>query len=166
LEPDGFRHSSVKAGKSVLFSEVRQLARPGRCLIVYHHHTRRKGGHHSEIEHCADRLRRIGFTTVDALRAKPYSPRVFFLLDAPADVRQRAAQIEANWQSWITWHPDKAMADRGGLIPTSGPQPARTASDAPPTPASTPADRHTPLSSVPNKSGRRRSAGTTQVGYV
>src|ERR1700693_3777054 len=36
LEPSGFRHGVPKAGKSVLFSELQELARPGRCLIVYH----------------------------------------------------------------------------------------------------------------------------------
>ncbi len=106
LEPAGYRHGSSKAGKSILLSELRELATPGRCLIVYHHQTRRKGGHHGEIEHWADRLRERGFATVDALRTRPYSARVFFLLDAPADVRQRAEQIASNWQGWITWHRD------------------------------------------------------------
>jgi hypothetical protein len=89
-----------------LLSELRELATPGRCLIVYHHHTRRKGGHHGEIEHWTDRLRDSGFATVDALRARPYSPRVFFLLNATADIRQRAKELEAHWQGRITWHPN------------------------------------------------------------
>jgi hypothetical protein len=107
LQPDGYSHGSTKSGKSVLLSEPRELVRPGRCLIVYHHHTRRKGGHHSEIEHWSGRLRECGFQTVDALRAKPYSPRVFFLLNAPAEIRQRAEQIAVHWKGLITWHPDK-----------------------------------------------------------
>ena len=48
LEPAGYSHGSAKAGKSVLLSELHELARPGRCLIVYHHHSRRKGGHQCE----------------------------------------------------------------------------------------------------------------------
>jgi hypothetical protein len=106
LEPDGFSHGSARAGKSVLLSELRELATPGRSLIVYHHQTRRKSGHHSEIEHWADRLRSNGFATVDALRAKPFSPRVYFLLNPPSDIRQRAERLEDHWQGWITWHPD------------------------------------------------------------
>jgi len=106
LEPDGYSYGSAKAGKSILLSELQELARPGRCLIVYHHQTRRKGGHNGEIEYWADRLRECGFTTVDALRAKPYSPRVYFLLNAPSDIRQRAGRLEDHWQGWITWHPD------------------------------------------------------------
>jgi hypothetical protein len=66
LEPEGYGHDSATAGKSVLLSELRALARPGRCLIVYHHHTHRKGGHHAEIEYWADRLRECGFATVCA----------------------------------------------------------------------------------------------------
>jgi hypothetical protein len=108
LEPAGYSHGSSTAGKSILISELREMVRPGRCLIVYHPHTRRKGGHHSEIEHWADRLRGSGFATVDALRAKPYLPRVYLLLDVPGDVRERAEQIELRWAGRITWHPDRA----------------------------------------------------------
>lgn len=103
LEPDGFTTITLKAGKSISFDEMRELAF-GRCIIAYHHQTRRKGGHLAEIEHLAARLRRSGFKTVDALRAKPYSPRVFFLLDAPAEIRVRAERIAAHWTGLITWH--------------------------------------------------------------
>jgi hypothetical protein len=106
LEPAGFTHGSAKAGKSVTLDELRKLQRPGRCLIVYHHQTRRAGGHHLEMDYGAARLRAAGFTRVDALRAKPYSPRLFFLLDAPRAVRRRAAEIERRWCGLITWHPD------------------------------------------------------------
>lgn len=106
LEPAGFSHSTAKAGKSITLAELRDLTRPGRCLIVYHHQTRRPGGHHAEIEHWADRLRQSGFATVDALRAKPFSPRVFFLLDAPDDVRHRAEKVAERWRGLISWHSD------------------------------------------------------------
>jgi len=74
LEPAGHPLGSAKAGKSILLTELRALATPGRCLIVYHHQTRWKGGHHAEIEYWADRLRECSFARVDALRAKPFSP--------------------------------------------------------------------------------------------
>ena len=41
LEPAGFRPTAAKSGKSIMISEVRELERSRRCLIVYHHHTRR-----------------------------------------------------------------------------------------------------------------------------
>jgi hypothetical protein len=110
LEPLGFRSTAHKSGKSIMISELHQLARPGRCLIVYHHHTRRAGGHHAEMQHWADRLRASEFATVDALRASPFSPRVYFLLNAPALIRQRAEQIAMDWQDCITWHP--SLRDR------------------------------------------------------
>jgi hypothetical protein len=106
LEPAGFRRTTAGAGKSIMMSEVRQFARPGRCLIVYHHQSRRKGGHHAEMQHWADRLRRAGFAKVDALRAKPFSPRLYYLLDAPPLIRQRAERILVDWAGCITWHPD------------------------------------------------------------
>jgi len=83
LESAGFSHGSGKAGKSVTLDELLALRRPGRCLIVYHHHTRRAGAHHAEIDHWAGRLKKAGFTRVVALRAKLWSPKVFFMLDAP-----------------------------------------------------------------------------------
>jgi hypothetical protein len=105
----------AKAGKSVLLTELHELARPGRCLIVYHHQSRRKGGHQCEIIYCAERLRASGFATVDALRAKPYSPRVYFLLNAPLDVQRRAKQIAVDWQEWFTWHADAVLGDGEAL---------------------------------------------------
>ena len=111
VEPTGYSHGSAKAGKSVLLTELHELATPGRCLIVYHHQSRRKGGHHCEIVYWAERLRAAGFATVDALRAKPYSPRVYFLLNAPFDVQRRAEQIAVDWQGWITWHADAVLRE-------------------------------------------------------
>jgi hypothetical protein len=40
-------------------------------------------------------------------------PTTLFLLDAPADIRQRAEQAATDWQGWITWHPDGAMVRAG-----------------------------------------------------
>ncbi len=90
---------------------LHELATPGRCLIVYHHQSRRKGGHLCEIVYWAERLRVAGFATVDALRARPYSPRVYFLLNAPFDVQRRAKQLAVDWQGWITWHADAVLRE-------------------------------------------------------
>jgi hypothetical protein len=166
LEPDGYSHGSSKSGKSVLLSELRELSRPGRCLIVYHHHTRQKGGHHSEIEHWVDRLRESGFQTVDALRAKSYSPRVFFLLDAPADIRQRTEQIAVRRKGLITWHPDKYMK---GDLPVNADferQPVPISSVDVVEQSSMTEDGPGLLAASPRPSGGRRSKGITQIGYI
>jgi hypothetical protein len=111
LEPDSFTHGSAKAGKSVTLAELRSLSKPERCLIVYHHQTRRSGGHHAEIGYWADRLRNCGIATrVDALRAKPYSPRAFFLLDASDDLRRRARMVAEQWKGLIDWYSDPVEA--------------------------------------------------------
>ena len=119
LEPAAFRPTAAKSGKSIMLCELRELTSPGRCLIVYHHQSRRKGGHHAEMKHRADRLRASGFATVDALRARPFSPRVYFLLDAPALIRQRAKQIAVDWQDCITWHPggNVEVASEAKIVP-------------------------------------------------
>ncbi len=163
LEPDGYSHGSAKAGKSIALAELRALARPGRCQIVYHHHTRRKGGHHGEIEHWAGRLREAGFLRVDALRAKPYSPRVFFLLDAPADVRAGAKQVAADWQGLITWHPGGVMGRQDAVA--GGPSAPALLERMEETPAKPPETRELRASGA-KRSGRSKGATTTQVGYV
>jgi hypothetical protein len=110
LEPAGHRPGSAASGESVMVSELLELAKPGRCIIVYRYQTRRKGGHEAEIKDWADRLRESGFATVDAVRARPYSPRAFFLLNAPHDFRVRAERLEEAWGGKITW------ADHGRVL--------------------------------------------------
>jgi hypothetical protein len=111
LEPACYNPGSARADKCVVLTELHELATPGRCLIVYHHQSRRKGGHLCEIVYWAERLRVAGFATVDALRARPYSPRVNFLLNAPFDVQRRAKQLAVDWQGWITWHADAVLRE-------------------------------------------------------
>ena len=53
------------------------------------------------MQHWADRLGASGLVTVDALRARSFSPRVYFLLDAPAVIRQRAERIALHWPRLI-----------------------------------------------------------------
>jgi hypothetical protein len=77
--------------------------------LVYHHHTRRKGGHIAELLYWTERLRSLGFDRVDALRAAPYSPRAFFLLNADDQTRDRAAALANRWDGLISWHPDSVL---------------------------------------------------------
>jgi hypothetical protein len=42
--------------------------------------------------------------TVGALRAKPYSPQAYFLLNAQTEVHQRAERFEDHWQAGSTLH--------------------------------------------------------------
>jgi hypothetical protein len=115
LQPERFRPASGKAIKSASFADLNRFRRPDRTLIVYHHHTRRVGGHATEIGYNADRLRAHGFRRVDALRARPYSPRAFFLLDAPDEVRRRASAFARKWgDDRVTWHQDPAEGSTGG----------------------------------------------------
>jgi hypothetical protein len=111
LEPDGYKPDTAKAGKSVTLTELSALQAPGRCIIVYHHQSRRAGGHSEEILHYTKRLRGVGFKRVDALRAKPYSPRAFFVLDASRDIRERAETLATRWKGLIEWMPEGKKAD-------------------------------------------------------
>lgn len=165
LEPAGFRLASAKAEKSITVAELRDLSRPGRCLIVYHHQTRRPGGHHAEIGHWAGRVRNCGLAaTVDALRAKPSSPRVFFVLDAPDGVRHRAMQLAERWQGLISWHPDYGAGSAAGEDMSEG---HRETDWVKSLEMEHDGDRR--HGSLPRGGGirkQRMSRGTTQVGYV
>ena len=110
LEPDRFRPKSKASIKSVSLDDLDRLNKRERILIVYHHHTRRKGGHFAEIEYQADRLRKRGYEYVDVIRAKPYSPRAFFILNGNDDIRSRAVALVSNWGEHMSWHPNVPRA--------------------------------------------------------
>jgi hypothetical protein len=106
LETSRFSPGARSAGKSVSLAELSALRQSGRTLVAYHHHTRRAGGHIAELEYWAARLRACGFDRVDAIRASPYSPRAFFLLDADDTIRGRAAAFAQQWAGLIGWYAD------------------------------------------------------------
>jgi hypothetical protein len=108
LETAGFSPGAAVAGKSISVAELLALAAGDRVVIAYHHQTRMKGGHLGEIGYWQQRLRASGFHTADAIRATPYSPRAFFLLDAPEEMRAKAARLAAAWGGRLSWHPDTA----------------------------------------------------------
>lgn len=105
LETSRYSPAAKKAGKCVSLNELRQLSEGDRTLIVYHHQTRRPGGHMAEIFHWRERLRGVGFRTVDAIRARPYSPRAFFILNAGDELRSRAERLAIRWDGLLSWHP-------------------------------------------------------------
>jgi len=103
LETQGFSLGTKAAAKSVSIAELVGLKQSGRTLVVYHHHTRRKGGHLQEILHWTKRLAE-NFESVDAVRSKPYSPRVFFILNATTEIQNRAKQLVQTWGDRLSWH--------------------------------------------------------------
>lgn len=106
LETANFKMGAKLAGKSISLSEVHSLSREDRCIIIYHHHTRRAGGHHEELRYWGGRLGTLNIGAVDALRAKAYSPRAFFLLNASSEIKDRASQLSKRWGDCLTWHPN------------------------------------------------------------
>ena len=106
LAPQGLRLTLRRAGKSVFIEDIRALTQNHRPMIVYHHQTHRKGGHQNEIRYVADELRKSGFPVSGVLRAKPWSPRAFFILNGDMVLYRRAEEIARVWGSWISWHPN------------------------------------------------------------
>jgi len=105
VAPPGLKPTLQRAGKSVFAEDITALTQNDRPMIVYHHQTRRKGGHQIEICHIAEELRSGGFRVSGVLRAKPWSPRAFFILNGDEDLSHRAVEIPNHWDSWISWNP-------------------------------------------------------------
>src|SRR5208337_3408745 len=97
--------TSRRAGKSITIDELKALVQPGRCVLVYHHQTRFRGGHQAEMTDLAVRLQHAGIRVSGALRASPWSPRLFLVLNGDPDLLSRAATIAERWPGKISWHP-------------------------------------------------------------
>jgi hypothetical protein len=109
IAPEGLKLSQRRAGKSVTIEEIKALQKSGRAVVVYHHQTRLKGGHLSEIEMVAKRLRARGLHVSGALRANPWSPRAFFILNGDKTLHDRAQGLAHMWKDRITWHPEAEL---------------------------------------------------------
>ena len=78
VAPEGLKPTLRRSGKSAFIEELIELKRSGQAMVVYHHQSRFKGGHGTELRYLAGRLRDVGFRVCGALRAKPWSARVFY----------------------------------------------------------------------------------------
>jgi hypothetical protein len=105
IAPMGLRLTQRRAGKSVTVGEIKPLQEGGRPIVIYHHQTRCPGGHTVEINNLVTRLQDSGLQVSGALRATPWSPRFFFILNGDNELEERAKTIEEYWRGRITWHP-------------------------------------------------------------
>lgn len=106
IAPEGLRLTRRRAGKSVTIEEMTALQENSRAMVVYHHQTRFKGGHLSEIYDLATRLKKSGLHVSGALRAKPWAPRIFLILNGDKELHDRAKSMAERWENLISWHPD------------------------------------------------------------
>lgn len=112
LDPDNgiasenLRPTQRRAGKSVTAEEIRVLQEGDRTTVVYHHQSRFKGGHSSEKDELTKRLTREGLRVSGALRASPWSARLFFIINGSKELHDRADCLAQQWHGKITWHPN------------------------------------------------------------
>ncbi len=106
IAPEGLKLTRRAAGKSVTIEEIKALQESTRAMVIYHHQTHYQGGQYSEICDLAARLRKSGLHVSGALRAKPWAPRAFFILNGNQELHDRAKNIAELWEPWIAWHPD------------------------------------------------------------
>lgn len=104
IAPKSLTPTQRRAGKSVFLDDLKKLKERERAIVLYHHQTRLKGGHQEEIRALANLLEEDGYRVCGALRAKPWSPRAFFILDGDDELCTRAQEIERNWDGWIKWY--------------------------------------------------------------
>jgi len=81
LEPPSFNINRKKSIKSVRFVELEHFRSLNKIIIFYHHQTRFCGGHVEEINDIKCKLSKRGFREIFALRARAFSPRVFFIIN-------------------------------------------------------------------------------------
>ena len=109
LDPDNgiasekLRLTQRRAGKSVTIEEIKILQENNRAMVIYHHQTRFQGGHIAELHHLAAHLRKYGLHVSGALRAKPWSPRLFLILNGDKELHNRAKSIAKDWGNHISW---------------------------------------------------------------
>ncbi len=106
IAPEGLKLGRRVAGKSVTIDEIRDLQENTRPMVIYHHQTRFPGGHSAEIHALATRLKENGLQVSGALRAKPWSPRVFFIVNGDNELHDRAKNLAECWKNKISWHTD------------------------------------------------------------
>jgi len=104
LAPPGFRPGASNSGKSIELDEIKMFRKEGRTLVVYHHQTRFKGGHQAEIRHWATQLPHE-FRRVDVVRCRPWSPRLYFILDASDDLIRRTEALVDRWDGHMAINP-------------------------------------------------------------
>jgi tRNA (guanine37-N1)-methyltransferase len=113
LRADAERRASPK---HVSLDELRRLAGRGRPLIVYHHQTRRTGGHHAEISWICSEFKNAGMNDVSAIRARSFSPRVFFLVNMSDAMRKAAMTLVSGNPDKLEWfqsEPERKEAPNG-----------------------------------------------------
>jgi hypothetical protein len=114
VAPKGLKLTERRAGKSVTLEEIEALQENGRSLVVYHHQTRVKGGHRFEIRNLSARLRSCGLYISGALRARPWSPRVFFIINGDRELQDRAKSIADVWGHRVEWYSDAELLKYAG----------------------------------------------------
>jgi hypothetical protein len=111
IQPNGFRACGKKSGKCIKFDELKTLA-AARPLIVYHHQTRMKGGHQVELTAKWKAIAsQLPGARVDAIRASNFSPRIFYLINLPDDLGQKAKLITERWSdNRLRWHSHESLS--------------------------------------------------------
>ena len=97
-----------KSAKHVTMSELSSLAAGGRTLIIYHHQTRAKGGHALEISKICESLRQLKLGKVSAVRARPFSPRVFFIIGPDDEIHHSLEDFVGEFPDVYEHHADSA----------------------------------------------------------
>lgn len=117
IAPDGWKPGRAKSVKSITYDEIWSLHFPSRPLIVYHHQSHFAGGHEAEIAHLGGRLRARNMGAVGAIRARPSSPRVFFLIGFNQELWARAKGFCEVWGYHVSFHNISGPPDQYGLSP-------------------------------------------------
>jgi len=101
----GFDVEDHRSHKSIAMGELVSLGEGSRGLVIYHHQTRSAGGHLVEVDRLHEQLRGTGLIPAGSLRARPWSPRLFILINASGDQVAIAKRFAERWVGEVDWFP-------------------------------------------------------------
>ena len=112
------KQSRSPSRKHVTLAEIWSLHWVSKPVIIYHHQTRFKGGHIAEIEHIGAQFKKAKLGCILALRARCWSPRVFFIVGATHEIWASAEAFAQVWSPYVTFHAIDGPPDVLGMPPS------------------------------------------------
>jgi hypothetical protein len=96
LDPDNGIQGQRLTNRHVAFTEIAMLRQQGRVLIVGHHQSGRK----AEVKYLADRMKSIGFDTVEIIRLRLVTSCLYVILDQDTAMTELTASFVRKWGNW------------------------------------------------------------------
>jgi hypothetical protein len=95
LDPDNGIEGRRLTKRHVALAEIAALRQKGRALIIGHH----QSGRRAEVKHIADQMKSLGCDTVEIVRLRLLTSRLYIILDSDQEMAERTATFVRKWGS-------------------------------------------------------------------